>query len=227
MIRMSSIELHTKDAEEDDIESFRVRISKEAMEKLGIDEGDVVSISGQKTTVAIARQPLRPMENNQIAINPRILKNAGVYDSGIVEVSKEFTARATSVNFTPAGFSVTISSRFHDYIKRELLNCPVVLHDLVIVPILARSHPFKVTNVEPKGSVIISKNTNLFIEKSLEVTYERDFVEYNDPSYFYIEMLKSKTAIARLRRRISSGEINQWLDEISDSIDAEEFKSYR
>ncbi len=218
---MNSIDLTTIEPDEEDVESFRIRMTRLAMEKLAVKAGDFISIAGQRTTVAIVQEAKERMDEHSIAINSRILENAGVFEKGVVEVSKAYMKPATSVKLSPIGFSVRITARFHEYIIRELLDSPLTEDDQITVSILARSHPFKVTHTTPEGAVIVTKETDLTIDQPIRETHESEFIEFNDPPYIFIEVAKSMFALTRLRNYIKTGRIEDWLKRMMESIENE------
>ena len=76
---MADIELRVEEAQKRDAGRFIVRIDNAAMEKLGIQTGDIVEIKGKKTTAAIA-WPAYPEDKDKrlVRMDGYLRRNANV-----------------------------------------------------------------------------------------------------------------------------------------------------
>ncbi|MHA1882913.1 MAG: CDC48 family AAA ATPase [Candidatus Thorarchaeota archaeon] len=178
---MVEVVLKVAEAEHRDIGRFIVRIDAISMEKLGVRTGDIIQITGKRTTAAIAWPAYQGDKGREIIrMDGRIRRNSGVSLSEKVTVTKAMEEPARNVTLAPTSVPIRPEPRFEEFVKRKLLNCPVTLQDTVFIPILGRAIPFKVTSVKPSGTVVVQHSTILTIAEkptgdisgSSQVTYE-------------------------------------------------------
>mgnify|MGYP003878286603 CR=1 FL=1 len=172
--------LKVLEARQKDVGRGKVRIDINIMRKLGISPGDVVEIEGRRKTAAIAWPSYAEDQGLEIIrMDGLIRKNAGVSIGDKVIVRKAKVKQATLVKLAPSSFSITADPGFASYVKRRLIDYPLVEGDTVLIPVLGQAIPFTVVATKPYGVVIVTPDTNVIIlEKPAEqarvprVTYE-------------------------------------------------------
>ncbi|HID41306.1 MAG TPA: AAA family ATPase, partial [Pyrodictium sp.] len=178
--RRKEVVLRVVEAKQRDVGKSKVRIDVDILKMIGAEPGDVVEIEGRKKTAAVA-WPSYPEDRGQdiIRMDGLLRKNAGVSIGDKVIVRKADVQPASVVKLAPANFSITIDSGFVNYVKKKLIEYPVVEGDTVLIPVLNQSIPFVVIQTKPQGVVVISHDTNIILlEKPVEqgkiprVTYE-------------------------------------------------------
>ncbi|MET1127980.1 MAG: AAA family ATPase, partial [Thermoproteota archaeon] len=172
--------LRVAEARQRDVGKWKVRIDVDILRSIGAEPGDIVEIVGRKKTAAVA-WPAYPEDRGQdiIRMDGLIRKNAGVGIGDKVIVRKAHVRPATMVKLAPANFSITIDPGFTSYVKKKLLDIPLVEGDTVLIPVLNQSIPFTVIITRPSGVVVVTSDTNIILlEKPVEhariprVTYE-------------------------------------------------------
>ena len=150
----------------------RVRIDEVAMKKLGISPGDIVEIEGRRKTVAIA-WPGYSEDRGQgvIRMDGWTRKNAGVSLGDKVKVRKARVRPANVVRLAPTSLTLTVDENFAAYVKKRLLDRPLIEGDIVQVPVLGQIIPFTVVSTRPTGPVIITEDTHLVIlERPVDIS---------------------------------------------------------
>ena len=178
--RRREVVLRVAEAKHKDVGKWKVRIDIDVLRSIDAEPGDVVEIEGRKKTAAIA-WPGYPEDRGQLIIrmDGLIRKNAGVGIGDKVVVRKANPQPAAVVKLAPANFSITIDSGFITYVKKKLVDKPLVEGDTVLIPVLNQSIPFVVVQTKPSDVVIVTRDTNIvLLEKPVEqgriprVTYE-------------------------------------------------------
>lgn len=198
---MSEKEIELKVGELTQREEFGrgiVRIDYNIMQKIGVKEGDVVEIEGQKKSSALAvRAYPSDVGLNIIRMDGLVRRNvdAGVGEN--VKVRKADTKEAKKVTLAPAQKNIYVQVS-PNLIKQNMLYRPVSQGDIVIPsPVIKRGdrYPsifqeffgfdfedfffsptgetrFIVTNTEPKGIVRITEVTEMEVLPHLPKGYE-------------------------------------------------------
>ncbi|RLE57376.1 MAG: AAA family ATPase [Thermoprotei archaeon] len=174
MIKSSNeVRLRVIEAKSKDVGKGRVRIDPEVMEKYGIRPGDIVEIIGKKRTVAVVAPPYDQDRGQEVIRLDGILrKNAGVSIGERVIVRKAIDVKpATLVKLAPMSITLAVDNNLVAYVKKRLLDRPVVEGDIVQVPVLSKALTFTVLTTKPSGIVVIKDITNLVIlEKPVETS---------------------------------------------------------
>ncbi|RLG80071.1 MAG: AAA family ATPase, partial [Thermoprotei archaeon] len=160
----------------------KVRIPERVMEAIGVDPGDVIEITGRRTTVAIVWPAFKEDEGDDIIrMDGIIRKNAGVSIGERVIVRRADAKPAVLVKFAPGTTSIDISRSESSLraVRRKLLDYPLMEGDLVPLQLLGAPALLYVAYTKPSGPVIITEETKLVIlERSPtlarlpKVTYE-------------------------------------------------------
>ncbi len=160
----------------------KVRVPERVMRVLGVDPGDVIEISGRKTTVAIA-WPAFPEDESEdiIRMDGIIRRNAGVSIGERVIVRPADAKPATLVKFSIGSPTIEINKSENSIraVKKRLLDYAVMEGDLVPLQLLGHLALLYVVQTRPAGPVIITSRTRIAIlDKSPsvlrlpKVTYE-------------------------------------------------------
>ncbi len=160
------ISLRVKDAKPRDEGRGKVRLDKASMNEIGISTGDVVLITGERTTCGIAWPAYIEDQNKEIIRIDWIIRyNARVSLEELVTVRKVSPKIAQTVVLYDEKIA-NHEYQINDYVKRKLLGYPVVEGDLVLVTILGRETQSVVVETVPKGCVIIGDTTEVVFKET-------------------------------------------------------------
>jgi transitional endoplasmic reticulum ATPase len=173
------LQMRIDEAKQRDIGKKRARIGPEAMDYLKAAPGDVIEITGKKSSCAI----VWPADEDEkfpdvIKIDGQTRKNIGGALNDIVKIRKVTTKIAKSVVLMPVNDVVTVDKEFTDFVKNRLKGLPLSHGDEISVMILGNSMDFKINKISPKGVVKIDRSTSLTIleetsiDRKIRVTYE-------------------------------------------------------
>ncbi|RLF07465.1 MAG: AAA family ATPase [Thermoprotei archaeon] len=177
---VNEVTLRVADAKARDVGRGKVRIDSEVLRRLNLNVGDVVEIEGKKKTAAIVWPAyIEDQGAGIIRMDGLIRRNAGVSIGDKVVVRKAKVSPAQMVRLAPESFTISIDHSFMNFVKRRLIDYPLVEGDHVLIPVLGQAIPFVVVATKPSGVVVVTESTNLIIhEKPAEearaarVTYE-------------------------------------------------------
>ncbi len=176
MGREFEITLKVMEAKQKDVGTGKARFDIDIMKKLGVRPGDIVEIEGRRKTAAIA-WPSYPedQELNIIRMDGLIRKNAGVNIGDNVVVRKAEAKEAKVVKLAPTLYEISPDAGFVSYVKRRLIDYPVVEGDIILISVLGQPIQFKILFTQPSGIVVVSPNTvvKLLQGPVEEVTYEQ------------------------------------------------------
>jgi len=173
------LQMRIEEAKQRDIGKKRARIGPDAMDYLQVSPGDVIQITGKKSTCAI----VWPSDEDEkypdtIRIDGQTRKNIDVGLNDVVEIKKIVTKPAKSITLTPISDAVTVDKEFSDFVKNRLKGLPLSHGDEISVMILGNAMDFKISKISPKGVVRIERTTSLTIlseksdDKKFRITYE-------------------------------------------------------
>ena len=189
----SPIQLRVAEAKHRDVGKRRARMDPRHMEYLGIRAGEVIEISGKRST-AVTAWPAdeEEKETDIIRIDGQTRKNAGAGLNDLLNVKKIDCRQAKSVTLMPLGNSnITVDKEFCDFVKNRLKGYPLNEGDEISVVILGNQMDFSVQRVIPK---VISR-----IEQSTRLTIMADITSDRKPRVTYEEIGGMKEQIKRLR----------------------------
>jgi len=196
--KLVDIELRVEEAQKRDAGRFIVRIDNAAMEKLGIQTGDIVEIKGKKTTSAIA-WPAYPEDKDKglVRMDGYLRRNANVSLGDKVVVKKASEKQAKSIILAPTSVRFPVEERFERFVKSKLVGHPVTQGDTLHITVLSRAILFVVVKTTPKGIVIVKPQTTLHIsEKPLtEISVGIPQVTYEDVGGLHEEIQKVREMI--------------------------------
>jgi len=173
------LQMRIGEAKQRDIGKKRARIGPDAMDFLKVTPGDVIEVSGSKSSCAVV-WPADEDEKNPdvIRVDGQTRKNVGAALNDFVKIKKVTTKVAKSVVLIPVNDTVTVDKEFTDFVKNRLKGLPLAQGDEISVMILGNSMDFKINKISPKSVVKIDRSTNLSIltetsvDKKIRVTYE-------------------------------------------------------
>ena len=171
--------MRVEEAKQRDIGKKRARIGPDAMDYLKVSPGDVIQITGKKSTCAI----VWPSDEDEkypdtIRIDGQTRKNTDVGLNDTVTIKKIVTKPAKSITLSPVSDTVTVDKEFSDFVKNRLKGLPLSHGDEISVMILGNAMNFKISKISPKGVIRIERATTLTIlseksdDKKFRITYE-------------------------------------------------------
>ncbi|RLG72953.1 MAG: AAA family ATPase [Methanobacteriota archaeon] len=177
---MGEITLKVGEARSRDAGRGIVRISRQAMQQLRVETGDVVEIEGKKKSVAVV-WPSYP-EDEGLAIirmdgHLRHNTRAGIGETVTVRKAKVEPARR--ITLAPDE-QIKFSPGFVDYVHQQLMERPVSLGDRLLINVLGQSLPLTVTQTQPSGYVIIKPQTQITISEKPTPLARPTGVTYED-----------------------------------------------
>ncbi|MCL5788318.1 MAG: CDC48 family AAA ATPase [Candidatus Marsarchaeota archaeon] len=175
-----SVVLRVAEAKQRDVGRNKVRVDSDIMAKINVGIGDVVEIYGKRKTVAIVWPAyVEDKGTDTIRMDGLIRKNCGVSIGDKVVVKKIIPKAASSVKLAPSSYSITVDPPFISYVKKKLVDYPLVEGDTVLIPVLGQAISFTVVAVKATDAVMVTENTQITIlDKPTEssgvprVTYE-------------------------------------------------------
>jgi len=171
--------MRVAEAKQRDIGKKRARIGPDAMDYLKVSPGDVIQITGKKSTCAI----VWPSDEDEkypdtIRIDGQTRNNTDVGLNDTVTIKKISTKPAKSITLSPVSDTVTVDKEFSDFVKNRLKGLPLSHGDEISVMILGNAMNFKISKISPKGVIRIERATTLTIlseksdDKKFRITYE-------------------------------------------------------
>ncbi|HKZ88904.1 MAG TPA: CDC48 family AAA ATPase [Thermoplasmata archaeon] len=196
--------LRVAEAPQSDVGLGRARVDTKTRVALGMDVGEIIEISGKKSTAA---KLFRVMQEDEakgiIRIDGLVRRNVGVSLGDKVEVRKAEVFSGERVTIAPIiseGHKISFGQGIENFVKRGLLKRPVNKGDVVIVPgiaLMGGALPFMVIKTQPKGIVQIHDET--IIEMKEEPVREGEVltqtVTYEDIGGLKEELMKVREMI--------------------------------
>lgn len=134
----------------EDVGKGVARLGSSALEKLGIVEGDIVQITGKRTTAATALSPYSEDEGlDLIRLDGLQRANADVGMGDHVEVRKADVKPARRISIAPAQKNVRLSGS-PELLRRTLFRRPLVAGDVVSTAVYQRTQAPTGTGHQPE-----------------------------------------------------------------------------
>ena len=196
------------------------RISKRSMKELGVKQGDIIEIEGEKRSGAIVRTNYREDEGlDIIRLDGLERKNTGISIGEKVKVRKAEVKEADRITIAPADQNIQIQGG-GQALKRSLIGRPATKGDLITPtglqgdifsqilggmfqgPTPSSSFGlgelrFMVTNVKPDDLVLITENTTVNLSSKTA-----DIEEPSTPSITYEDIGGLEKEIQRVREMV-------------------------
>ena len=176
-----------------DVGKKKALLDNTIMKKLGVSNGDVVEIVGNKVTAVIV-SPLEDkiQKNNYIHIDGQTRKNAGVSLNDYVLIKKTIPKFAEKVILL-CNTAQSLSDDFISFLNARFEGYPVTKGDQFILNFLGKTFEFIIYYSLPKKVVKINKNTKIVIKPGFS-----KFRKEN-PQVSYEQIGGLKNQITRLR----------------------------
>ncbi|MCG0277709.1 MAG: CDC48 family AAA ATPase [Thermanaeromonas sp.] len=160
-----------------------VRVVNEVMKRLALNPGDIVAITGKRSTVARV-MPAFPdrCPSGSIQMDGTIRQNAQVGLGEEVVLERVECQRAKIVVLAPVLPGWTLEGEHEiTHIKTRLIGLPVIQGDQVSVTLFSgREEAFIVEGVTPRGPVVINKDTAVHFKGGEAGEIKRQRVTYED-----------------------------------------------
>ncbi len=172
--------MRVAEGERIDVGNMRARLSSRDREKLGVQVGDLIEISGNKRTVARV-WPSRVEEEGVIRIDKYIRRNAGARIGDTVKVRKVETKGIRKLTIAPS-VPIRFGPDFINYVRDRLLNMPISRGDVIIIPVLGQALEMIATQVLPGPYGVVDENTEVVVRREPVKEEERKIpkVTYED-----------------------------------------------
>ncbi|MEM3953068.1 MAG: AAA family ATPase, partial [Nitrososphaerota archaeon] len=146
------VQLKVAEARQRDIGRKIARVDSRALRELNLSPGDLVEITGKRTTIAIVWPPYKEDDGmGLVRIDGEVRRNAGVSVGEYVRISKANAKPATKIVLAPFE-PLPFVGDFARIVKSQLMNLPVMKGDTVVVPILGMGIELKVTSTSPTNA---------------------------------------------------------------------------
>lgn len=168
MVMDISIDVKVAEAYAEDVGKGYARLDPDDIKSLGAVLGDVIEITGEKTTVARITGTLPELQGKRvIQIDGITRENAKVNVKGTVRVRKILRKTATTVIVTPIDLTAVLPEENElGQFSRVLQGLAVMAGDKINVPFLAgKERLFMVEATAPTGGVIINQKTGFVLKK--------------------------------------------------------------
>ena len=166
---MSSVKLRVKEAPSKDVGRGIARIDPEAMDSLKVRPGDLVEIKGGKEGTAVVKvmpEQKKYRGKGFIRMDGVLRTNAGASLDALVTVEETTASGAERVVLKPLDISARPEARNDTYVRRLLLDTPLKKENKVRANLFGSGFQnFKVVSTEPKGNVIVNKDTDITIQE--------------------------------------------------------------
>ncbi|MEM4280579.1 MAG: CDC48 family AAA ATPase [Candidatus Caldarchaeum sp.] len=179
-VKKKELSLRVAEARQRDIGRKIARVDSQGMKEIDLSPGDLIEITGRRTTVAIVWPPYKEDDGQGIIrIDGEIRRNSGVSVGEYVRISKTTAKPATKIVLAPFE-PLPFVGDFGRIVRSQLLNIPVAKGDIIVVPVLGMGVELKVSSTSPSPIVMVTESTVVEISttpaKRLEevsgVTYE-------------------------------------------------------
>jgi transitional endoplasmic reticulum ATPase len=222
----SSIQVQVAEANERDVGKGTARLSKEAFQQLGIGQGDIIQIDGDRRTVAIALPPYQQDEGLPIVRMDGLLRqNAKVSIGDRVDITPAEPKPAKKVTVAPAQQDIRLRGS-GQALLRTLVQRPLVSGDVVSTSVYRqtpdmdqnlfpesvfrrffeqrnyglREIRLMVTSTQPDGIVQVTPDTDIELRSEYQEPEEAGSSETGFVTYDDIGGLKD--AIGQVREMI-------------------------
>ena len=171
-----SIELPVADSFKNEIGYGRARLSSNAMKRLGVHRGDLVSITGEETTAArVWHSHAHDGDRDIVRIDQVSRQNAKTHLNHHVKLQKIDPKPCTKVILKPVldeHPKVTFAHGIEKTIYRNIPNRPIIEGQNIFISgfnynVLSARILFKVVQCWPKGIVRITSDTKIFVRDTL------------------------------------------------------------
>ena len=180
---------------QEDIGTGIVRIDSQVMGRIKVQEGDLISIKGERETVAkVARSLPQDAGLGIIRMDGYVRKNAGTSIGEKVEVTRADAKEANKVVLAPAEEGVIIQVSNPSIFKRVLIGRGITKNDIIVpgsgsqkrrrsffedmfelddfFSSFTSQTKLRAVSTKPKGPVVITENTQIEVKEQATEVYE-------------------------------------------------------
>lgn len=160
------LQLRVSEAPTQDVGRALLRIDPAQLAELGLQLGDTVEVRGKRRAVGKVMPMHRELRGQgRIQMDGITRHNAGVGLDELVQLRPIATQPAERLELVPTAIAPT--ERDLDYIGRLLDGLPVLEQNLIRVTLFgSRAADFRVESTTPKGAVLITPLTKLYVSAS-------------------------------------------------------------
>ncbi len=178
------IELKVAEAMQNDVNRGIVRIDSASAKKIGATTGDIVEITGARSTVAKVWQSHGEDEGRQIIrMDGTLRQNSGSSLGDKVKVKKADVKGAKKVIVAPTEQQIRFGDDFSTYLKqRVLMGRPMLAGDMFYITVLNQPISFTINSTKPDGVVVVSDQTLVDVKSKPMATpaLSGSFIRYED-----------------------------------------------
>ena len=163
-VPIPTITLHVAEAQAKDAGRGIARLDPADLDRLGVHIGDILSVSGQKTTVVKAMPAYLPERGKgTLQIDGITRENAGTGLGAAATVQPCTYHMARSVTLAPIAGERPVQARAHaQYIGRLMEGRTLLAGDRVRVTLVGtETRDFRVHSVSPNGAVLVGHSTKI------------------------------------------------------------------
>ncbi|MCX6695245.1 MAG: CDC48 family AAA ATPase [Candidatus Altiarchaeota archaeon] len=179
-----NIDLKVAEALQNDVGRGIVRMDSESSKAIGVTTGDIVEITGTRTTAAKVWQSHQQDEGMKIIrMDGLIRQNSGTSLGDKVKVKKAAVSDAKKVGIAPTRHEISFGEDFSNYVKqRILMGRPLVTGDVFYITILGQAISFTVISAKPKGITKVNEDTVIEVKATPQAvsTSATPVVRYED-----------------------------------------------
>ena len=170
--------LRVAEAFSKDVGRGLARIDPEDMKVLGAEVGDIIEITGKRTTVAKLMPTFSGDRSKSIIqIDGIVRGNAQVGVDEKVKVRKTSAQSASVIELS----SNKAARRDSRYIGKLLGGLPIVKGDIVRITLFGtRYQEYTVIDTRPQGAVIVHPKTSIQLKKAEEAVKQGNKISYED-----------------------------------------------
>jgi len=178
------IELKVAEAMQNDVNRGIVRIDSASAKTIGVTTGDIVEITGARSTVAKVWQSHGEDEGRQIIrMDGTLRQNSGSSLGDKVKVKKADVKQAKKVIVAPTEQQIRFGDDFSTYLKqRVLMGRPMMAGDMFYITVLNQPISFTINSTKPEGVVVVSDQTLVDVKSKpmATPTLSGSFIRYED-----------------------------------------------
>jgi transitional endoplasmic reticulum ATPase len=189
------VALRVAEAQARDVGRGIARIDSKTQNVLGVSSGEIVEITGKKTTAAVV-WPIYPSDEGLgiIRIDGALRRNAGSSLEEMVQVRKADVRPASRVNLAPT-VPIRFRADFNEYVKRHLEGKPLTRGDAITIPVLGEALQMRVISTQPPQIVVVGRNTQILIRNEPVKEISAPTVTYEDIGGLKNELQKIREMI--------------------------------
>lgn len=198
-IEKPEVALHLKEANPKDVGRGIIRVDPKDMEKIGVDVGDIVEITGKRTS-AVKLMPAHVVDRGKKSVyaDGIIRENiqSGIDDKVIIRPTE--SKQAGSIVLKPLFSKALYLPKDSRYVVKLLEGLPLIEGDRIRTNLIgSQGREFLVTSTSPKGVLIIHPETKIRIEHEdeKEMVSARQKVTYEDIGGLHKEIQRIREMI--------------------------------